>query len=295
MSFAEVRLENGIVTRGMTGGPKFSTSVVTVNSGFEQRNKNWSQARGAWQLGNRLVREAELQVLISFFRARNGKWQGFRLKDWGDYKDAGIGILGTGVALANTSIYQMNKRYTSGSDYYDRNIIKPVAGSVVVKVNGTPAVAGGSFGNYALNTATGVVTFIDKTSGVISGITQAVSAVVTVANTFVNGDLVYFASVPGMTQINGLAGTVSAASSIQFTVNIDTTGFTPYAGSAGVATKRALTPGDVITWTGEFDVPVRFDTDDFTYQLEEVNYNNAGVVSEVFAQLGNIPVVEIRV
>jgi hypothetical protein len=35
----------GSVARGATGGPGFSTQIVTLASGAEQRNVNWSQAR----------------------------------------------------------------------------------------------------------------------------------------------------------------------------------------------------------------------------------------------------------
>ena len=82
-----------------------------------------------------------------------------------------------------------------------------------------------AYGSLSLRTSVSVIT----------GISQAASAVVTAANNLVDGDLVAFAAVVGMTEINGLVGTVSASSSTGFTVDINSSGFTGYA-SAGTAT-----------------------------------------------------------
>lgn len=41
MSFHDVSFPDAIA-RGATGGPEYSTDVVMVASGFEQRNVNWS-------------------------------------------------------------------------------------------------------------------------------------------------------------------------------------------------------------------------------------------------------------
>ena len=70
----------------------------------------------------------------------------------------------------------------------------------------------------------------------ISGITQASSAVVTVADSaFQVGDRVIFANVEGMTEINDVVGTVTAASITSITVNIDSTFFTAYTTGGSVS------------------------------------------------------------
>lgn len=72
----------------------------------------------------------------------------------------------------------------------------------------------------------------------ITGISQASKAVVTFAShTFVKGDVLTFAAVVGMTEINGLDGIVSATSATTVTLeNIDSTDFTAWtsAGTAGL-------------------------------------------------------------
>lgn len=81
-------------------------------------------------------------------------------------------------------------------------------------------------------------------TGTITAISKAASAVVTVANDFAINDVVAFSGVAGMTEINGLTGTISAASATSITVNIASTGFTTYT-SGGVATKQMTVTGHV--------------------------------------------------
>jgi hypothetical protein len=83
----------------------------------------------------------------------------------------------------------------------------------------------------------------------ISGITKAADAVVTISNNlFSLGDLVTFSGVLGMTQINGLTGTVIArsVSGKTITVTINSSGFSNY-GSAGTASlvSNGIVPGSV--------------------------------------------------
>jgi uncharacterized protein (TIGR02217 family) len=53
--------------------------------------------RGARPLGcrERLKKQAQIDELVAFFRARRGKAYGFRFKDWTDHKATGQ-LLGTG-------------------------------------------------------------------------------------------------------------------------------------------------------------------------------------------------------
>lgn len=74
----------------------------------------------------------------------------------------------------------------------------------------------------------------------VTAITKAFRAEVTGANTLTKGDRVTFASVTGMTEINTLVGTVLAATSAAFVVDIDTRAFTTYT-SGGTATPVTFT------------------------------------------------------
>ncbi len=150
MSFLEQQFPADI-SFGATGGPEFSTSVVTLQNGFEQRNINWSIARAKYNVSQGIKTQAQLDALIAFFRNAGGKAQGFRFKDWSDYQGIGQSI---GTGNGSTTQFQLVKHYTSGSATVARIITKPVAGSVTIFVNGVLQTSG-----VSVNMATGVITF----------------------------------------------------------------------------------------------------------------------------------------
>lgn len=150
MAFHEVQFPNDIAY-GATGGPEFATSVVATASGYEQRNINWSAARGRWDVASGLKKQTQLDALIAFFRARKGRAHGFRFKDWTDYK-ATAQALGTGNGTITT--FQLIRTYSSGGTTDVRTITKPVAGTVKVYLAGVLQASG-----WSVNTTTGIVTF----------------------------------------------------------------------------------------------------------------------------------------
>jgi uncharacterized protein (TIGR02217 family) len=125
--------------------PAFSTSVVTNASGFEARNVNWQQARLRFDAGPGVRGDAELEALISFFRARRGAAVGFRFRDAYDYSSNGMSgaptpadqLIGTGDGA--TSRFELTKTYGAGEK---RRITRPVAGSVRIAVSGNELMTG---------------------------------------------------------------------------------------------------------------------------------------------------------
>lgn len=150
-AFDEIRLDVAGVAYGTTGGPEYRTQIVEVDSGRESRNATWSQALGVWDIGSRRYNRAELDTLLAFFRARQGRLRGFRYKDWADYKATSQPI-GTGDGATTT--FQLQRTYTSGAASSVRKITKPVAGTVAVYLNGAAQASG-----WSVDTTTGIVTF----------------------------------------------------------------------------------------------------------------------------------------
>ena len=94
-------------------------------------------------------------------------------------------------------------------------------------------------------------------STIITAITQSANAVVTTANTFVPGQIVTIMGVVGMTQINGMSGTIISATPTTITLNIDSTAFSAYvSGGTVVPVNRIYSPnhclneGDYIVING---------------------------------------------
>ena len=74
------------IARGATGGPAFSTTVVTLASGAEQRNALWAGARGRWNISTGIRTRAQMLDVIAFFHIVKGRAWSFRFKDWNDYE-----------------------------------------------------------------------------------------------------------------------------------------------------------------------------------------------------------------
>lgn len=152
MAFIETRFPVDIAY-GSTGGPEYSTDIVVTQGGFEQRNANWSQARARYNVAHGVKTQTQLNTLIAFFRARKGRADGFRFKDWTDYRVTGQ-LIGTGNGTAVA--FSLCKTYSSGTSTEVRSITKPVAGTVNIYENSV--LQSGSA--YSVNTTTGVVTFV---------------------------------------------------------------------------------------------------------------------------------------
>jgi uncharacterized protein (TIGR02217 family) len=158
MAFEEVRFPTDI-SYGSSGGPEYSTDIVEIASGFEQRNSNWVSARARYNVAHGVKTKTQLDALIAFFRARQGRAHGFRFKDWADFQANGELI---GVGNGATTSFQLTKKYTSGSQTETRTIFKPVSGSVKIYKDAVLQTSG-----VVVNTTTGLVTFTTApTSGI---------------------------------------------------------------------------------------------------------------------------------
>ena len=150
MAFEEVRFPTDI-SYGSSGRPEYSTDIVEIASGHEQRNSNWQQARARYNVAHGVKTKPQLDALIAFFRARKGRANGFRFKDWGDF-EATNSIIGTGDG--STQSFQLTKQYISGATTESRAITKPVSGSITIYVDTVEQASG-----VSIDTATGVCVF----------------------------------------------------------------------------------------------------------------------------------------
>ena len=159
MAFHEVRFPDNI-SRGARGGPERRTQIVELASGDEERNASWASSRRRYDVSYGIRRADDLAVVVAFFEARNGRFYGFRFKDWADHRsclpsqvisstDQQIGV-GDGM----TTSFQLAKRYASGGQSWARSITKPVAGTVQIALNGVSQGSG-----WSIDVETGVVTF----------------------------------------------------------------------------------------------------------------------------------------
>lgn len=153
MAFHDVRFPLCIEI-GAVGGPRFKTTVLTLGSGREQRNIEWARVRGAWDVASGVKTKADMEDMVAFFYAREGRAHGFRFRDWNDYHIGAAGApLQIGTGDGTETEFPLVKRYTSGAYYYARKITRPVSGSVVVSHGGSPSISS------SVNYDTGLITF----------------------------------------------------------------------------------------------------------------------------------------
>jgi uncharacterized protein (TIGR02217 family) len=145
------------------GGPERRTDVVTLGSGREERNARWAHSRRRYDAGYGIKTFEALAAVVVFFEERRGRLYGFRWRDRLDHSSAAPGASvapidqAIGVGDGATATFQLVKSYGVVHAPYARPIVKPVAGSVRVAVDGVEAGEGTAF---TCDTATGIVTFL---------------------------------------------------------------------------------------------------------------------------------------
>lgn len=157
--FHEVRFPTD-VSLGARGGPERRTDVVTMRSGAEERNSVWAGSRRKYNAGYGVKSFAQLEKVLAFWEERRGRLYGFRWKDRLDFKSCAIAatpastdqIIGTGTDAATS--FQLVKKYGSAFAPWSRQIRKPVAGTVLVSINGVTQTSG-----WSVDLTTGIVTF----------------------------------------------------------------------------------------------------------------------------------------
>ena len=163
MAFHEVRFPASL-SFGSVGGPERRTEIVTLANGHEERNSPWAHSRRRYDAGLGLRSLDDVAALIAFFEARRGQLFGFRWKDWADFKSSVSGrapthfdqLIGHGDGMRR--VFALRKDYASGDQVYQRPIVKPVAGSVLVSLAQRPMVESEA---WEVDVVTGLVTFAD--------------------------------------------------------------------------------------------------------------------------------------
>lgn len=175
MNFHEVRFPTSI-SRASSAGTERKTQIVVLGSGHEERNSSWANSRRFYNAGYGVRTLDDLNRVIEFYEERRGRLYGFRWKDRLDHKSCRPSqtpqptdqVLGTGDG-ARTA-FQLVKAYGSAFASWQRDIAKPVTGTVRVAVDGIEQQV---LTEFTVDAATGTVTF---TETAVPGIGALVTA-----------------------------------------------------------------------------------------------------------------------
>ncbi len=160
--FHEIRFPLALAF-GSSGGPERRTEIVALASGHEERNTRWAFSRRRYNAGTGIRSIADIHTLIAFFEERRGRLYGFRWRDRADWKSGspdttplpGDQTIGAGDGV-NTE-FQLIKTYGGAFAPFQRDIAKPVDGTVRIAVDGFEQSEGSQF---IIDPATGMVSFL---------------------------------------------------------------------------------------------------------------------------------------
>ena len=122
-------------------------------------------------------------------------------------------------------------------------------------------------------------------TAVVRGITKSNPArVYAPTHGYSSTEVVFIRNVLGMTEINDSIGVITVVDADRFTIDIDSSAFTTFTDTAGAVAEQYIQPtGDALDWSGEFDVPVRFDSDELQASHDAFD----------IGAIGSIPLMEV--
>jgi uncharacterized protein (TIGR02217 family) len=248
--------------------PAFRTGLVRTSIGRSYANQYWPEALRTYDLAHPVKLRAELEELHAWFHAiAKGRANIFRFRDpFDNALTVASGVLGAGVG-DGAPVYQIGKRHVAGAYSSIVEVKKPVVNTTLCYRNAAPITFGASPGNIALDTTTGLVTFVADATVAITGHTPGAGHQFTTATDPLGlaiGKKVYLTGVTGTAAatLNALAHEItgkSGAGPFTWTIVTNTTALTATTGTA-LAYPQA---SDALTAAGSYDIAVRLMRDDF--------------------------------
>ncbi|MEM9233270.1 MAG: DUF2460 domain-containing protein [Pseudomonadota bacterium] len=138
------------ISLGSRGGPVRRTEIITLASGQEKRIARWSASRRRYEAGYGVRCRNDIEVIIAFFEAREGRRYGFRFRDPMDNSSHSAGTITPtdqliGIGDGATTAFQLLKTYQSGPTSHQRTITLPMQESVRIAADGIELEEGNEF------------------------------------------------------------------------------------------------------------------------------------------------------
>lgn len=277
MSFLETPIFPARVSIDYESRPKFSNVRTVVASGFDDVLIRHEQPLRTLVMTHPVLDATRHAELNHWFNAVKGMGHRFRAQDWSDYKvNVTEGVLapmhgsllvGTAGVGFGTPKALFQKKYTAGSLTTFRNIQKPKLVPAIQIYRGL--VLQTLTTNYSIDTTTGYVTFVHDQTRTISSHTPGADHVLGLASALspniTPGQRIYVTGVSGTAAsvLNNLSHLVTGVSVANVTIETNTTGLTASIGSVFTYPQASET----LNWVGQFDVPVRFDSDEANFAV----------------------------
>lgn len=139
-----------------SGGPGWSTEVISLSSGREVRNAVRATSLRRWQIAGVPATQADVSGIVRFFNARGGRHEGFRFRDPFGWTSAtgeeAVSPLDQLLGMGDGENTEFQLVLDEGA-VVKRVITRPVATSVRIAVDGVETSA------FTLNDQTGRIMF----------------------------------------------------------------------------------------------------------------------------------------
>lgn len=304
---------------GFSGGPVFFTQISATTAGFEQRQLNWEFARHRYQASHEVKNRAELETLLDFFFSVRGMAVGFRFVDWNDWSSdveanqgkvypalaaaadmtshamLNIGSGAIGVGDGSQTDFQTQKLYTAeavvGNFLGPDSLTFTAATGVIARTVGSWVTDGFVVGDFVyvsgtlsnLNDGTaGKITAVTATGLTVDGtLTDELTPRLNIRVFSQDNDVpLYLREIKKLVTIrvtvDGTIWTEATSGVDTYTVDLNT----------GIITANTA-PGAGLFVEADFvyNVPVRFEKDDWLQQLQHFNVGD----------VADIELIEIRI
>lgn len=172
--FKDIYLDRRIPSYPIVASPRWNTDLITLNSGAESANQNWSQPFYVFTIPEAIRSMEVYETIMAHWMVVGGPAYTFPFKNPMDFASRSLNIpnqtpnitptdqvIGTGDG--NKINYQITKAYQRGSFVHYREIYLPVVSTVRVALNGVE-----QFSGFTVNRTTGIITFsAPPTSGTV--------------------------------------------------------------------------------------------------------------------------------
>jgi uncharacterized protein (TIGR02217 family) len=159
MAFYEHRIAID-VNRRTRGGPGMPRTKVRTTGGQLTQVFQRSRVLNTYDFSYSMKTTADFEAVRALFYIIMGTpYQGFRVRDWHDYK---LTQANSVLTFITGSTWQIYRRYTEGPSSYDRIVKKPVNGSIVVYRTRSAVV---SLASATVDSTTGIATISGHAGG----------------------------------------------------------------------------------------------------------------------------------
>ncbi len=156
------------ISYGSKGGPRWKTEVVYTTSGAETRVCRWASPHHVYDVRHAVKSQTDATELATFWLNTQGSKERFRFKDWADYATTSDWVTTDGQSVAMTDenigtgdgaavLFYLTKTYGAGPVRWKRGILRPVASTLLVAVDG---VAQTNPTHYTVTAQGGFITFV---------------------------------------------------------------------------------------------------------------------------------------